>query len=81
MKLIDSSYEIIEQAPGLMGVYKQIEKAARTAYKSEDKITDDSALKMVEALCKSNHGACLEHGTIYLSIPIDEADELAFDRY
>ena len=66
MQFIDSSYEIIEQAPGLMGVYKQIEKAARTAYKSEDKITDDSAPRMVEALCKSNHGACLEHGTIYL---------------
>ena len=24
---------------------------------------------MVEALCKSSHGACLEHGTIYLKIP------------
>lgn len=69
MRFIDSSYEIIEQAPGLMGVYKQIEIAARTAYKSEDKITDDSAPRMVEALCKSNHGACLEHGTIYLKFP------------
>lgn len=66
MRFIDSSYEIIEQTPNLMGVYKQIEKAARTAYKSEDKITEDSAPRMVEALCKSNHGACLEHGTIYL---------------
>ena len=69
MKFIDSNWEIIEQAPGLMGVYKQIEKAARTAYKSEDKITDDSAQRMVESLCKSNHGACLEHGTIYLEVP------------
>jgi thymidylate synthase (FAD) len=57
-----------------MGVYKQIEKAARTAYKSEDKITDDSAPKMVEALCKSNHGACLEHGTIYLEVPMENGD-------
>ena len=71
MRFIDSSYEIIEQAPDLMGVYKQIEKAARTAYKSEDKITDDSAPRMVEALCKSNHGACLEHGAIYLKITYD----------
>ena len=76
MKLIDSSYEIIEQAPGLKGVYKQIEKAARTAYKSEDKITDDSAPRMVEALCKSNHGACLEHGTIYL-----KCDDIGPDEY
>ena len=47
MKLIDSSYKIIEQEPNLLGVYKQIEKAARTAYKSEDKITNDSAKRMV----------------------------------
>lgn len=69
MRLIDASYEIIPQEEGLLGVYKQIEKAARTAYKSEDKITEGSAQKMVEALCKSNHGAALEHGTIYLMIP------------
>ena len=66
MKLIDSSYKIIEQEPNLLGVYKQIEKAARTAYKSEDKITDGSAQRMVESLCKASHGAALEHGTIYL---------------
>lgn len=77
MKLINSKYEIIEQSWGLSGVYKQIEKAARTAYKSEDKITDGSAQRMVDALCKSNHGACLEHGTIYLAIP---AIELTVDQ-
>ena len=71
MKFIDSSYEIINQEPGILGVYKQIEKAARIAYKSEDRITEDSAPRMVEALCKSNHGACLEHGTIYLKITFD----------
>ena len=71
MRLIDPSYEIIEQEPGVLGVYKQIEIAARTAYKSEDKITEGSAEKMVNALCKANHGAALEHGTIYLKITFD----------
>ena len=66
MRFIDPSVEIIEQEEGLLGVYKQIEKAARTAYKSEDKITEGSAQRMVESLCKLNHGAALEHGTIYL---------------
>lgn len=74
MRLIDASYEIIEQEPNILGVYKQIEKAARTAYKSEDKITEGSAQRMVEALCKSNHGACLEHGTIYLEVPMENGD-------
>ena len=70
MRLIDPSYEIIPQEEGLLGVYKQIEIAARTAYKSEDKIAEGSAQRMVEALCKASHGAALEHGTIYLKIPM-----------
>ena len=30
MKLINSSFEILEQEPGLQGIYKQIELAGRT---------------------------------------------------
>ncbi len=74
MRWVDPSYEIIPQEEGLLGVYKQIEKAARTSYKSEDRITEGSAQKMVEALCKSSHGACLEHGTIYLEVPMENGD-------
>ena len=40
MKLIESNVEYIPQAEGLEGIYKQIEIAGRTAYKSEDKIVD-----------------------------------------
>ena len=71
MKFIDSSVEIIEQEPGLIGAYKQIEKAARVSYKSEDRITEGSAQKMVNALIKNGHNACLEHGTIYLKMSYD----------
>ena len=66
MKLIDSKVEVIEQLPGLDGVYKQIELAGRTCYKSEDKITEDSAKEFVDRMIKSSHGAMLEHGTVYL---------------
>lgn len=71
MRFIDSNVEIIEQEPGLLGIYKQIEKAARLSYKSEDKITEVSAKSMVETLVKNKHFACLEHGTIYLKITFD----------
>lgn len=71
MRLIKPSYEIWEQESGLKGVYKQIEVAGRTCYKSEDKITDDSAKEFVDRMIKSGHGAMLEHGTIYLIIPND----------
>lgn len=66
MKLIKQSYEIIPQALGLDGIYKQIEKAGRTCYKSEDKITEDSSEKFVERMINSKHTAMLEHGTVYL---------------
>lgn len=68
MKLIESKVEVIEQQPGLDGVYKQIELAGRTCYKSEDKITEDSAKEFVDRMIKSKHGAMLEHGTVYLII-------------
>lgn len=66
MKLIKPSWEIWEQEPGLEGVYKMIEKVGRVCYKSEDKITEDSAKPFVDRLMKSKHGAMLEHGTVYL---------------
>ena len=43
MRLIKPSIEILEQGSGIQGIYKQIEKAGRTAYKSENYITEGSA--------------------------------------
>ena len=76
MQLIEPKFEIIEQLPGMEGMYKQIELAGRTCYKSEDKITEDSAKGFVDRMIASGHGAMLEHGTVYLTIPGEhEPDE------
>lgn len=64
MKLIESSVQIIKEKDP----YKMIELAGRTCYKSEDKITEDSAKEFVNRMIKLGHGAMLEHGTIYLKI-------------
>lgn len=74
MKLIKPSFEIWNQPTGLEGVYKQIEKVGRVCYKSEDKITEDSAKPFVDRMVKSGHGAMLEHGTVYLDIPNSAGD-------
>ena len=74
MKLIKPSFEIIDQKSGLEGMYKQIELAGRTCYKSEDKITETSAKEFVDRMIKSGHGAMLEHGTVYLAIPYSPFD-------
>ena len=71
MKLIKPSFEIWDQQEGLEGVYKQIERAGRVCYKSEDKITETSAKEFVERMIKSGHGAMLEHGTVYMKFKTD----------
>lgn len=71
MKLIKPSFEILDQQCGLEGIYKQIEISGRTCYKSEDKITEDSAKEFVDRMIKSGHGAMLEHGTVYLGMPVE----------
>lgn len=65
MKLINSSYEILPQAPRMEGVYKQIELAGRTCYKSVRK-EGTTAKDFVDRMIKSQHYAMLEHGTVYL---------------
>lgn len=61
MKIVEQSYEIISNVGMLK---KDIEFAGRTCYKSEDKITDESAEKFVSKLIKNGHDAMLEFGDI-----------------
>lgn len=68
MKLIKPYFEIIEQGLSIEDMYKHIELCGRNAYKSEDKITDDSAKVFVDKICKAKHGSVLEHGTVYLTV-------------
>lgn len=81
MKLIKPSVEYISQEGGLDGIYRQIERCARTCYKSEDRITEDSAKKMVDGLIKSGHGAMLEHGTVYLYLEVTPFNAFSHFEY
>ena len=66
MEFIVAGFEIIEQEPGLEGVYKAAELPGRICYGSQDRMAPGTAKKFCEGLMKSNHGAPLEHGTVYL---------------
>ena len=92
MKLINSSVEVIEPTGyTLQDIYKQIELAGRTCYKSEDNMTDTSAKDFVNRMVASKHYAMLEHGTVYLKFTdnavrtmiIDhiKCDEYLYDDY
>lgn len=70
MKLINQSYEICNQTDfSISGIYKHIEKCTRVAYKSEDKITENSAESFVNKLLNMKHLAPMEFGTIHFKIP------------
>ena len=72
MNIIDASYEILSELDKNK-IYKQIELAARTCYKSEDKITNGSAEKLIKALIKNKHEAMLEHWSISVKFICDRA--------
>lgn len=77
MKLIKPSVEYIPQED----LYKHIEFCSRVCYKSEDRITEDSAKKMVDGLIKAGHGAMLEHGTVYLYLDVTPFNAFSHFEY
>lgn len=80
MKFIKPSYEILSQNPGIEGIYEAIERAGRVCYKSTRK-EGTTAKDFVNKMIKSGHLGVLEHGTVYLKIPIKEYEENYKNKY
>lgn len=70
MNVIEPSISLEHPVDGLE-VLKHIERAGRTCYKSEDKITDGSAEKFVKMILKSGHHSVLEHYNISVRVICD----------
>jgi thymidylate synthase (FAD) len=70
MKII-SPYFIIESSIDSDKILETIEKAGRTAYKSEDKISPGTSRKFVSMIIKRGHGSVLEHAIITVRIICD----------
>lgn len=77
MKLVNPSYEILEQGSGLGGIYEAIERAGRTCYKST-RPEGQTAKDFVDRMIASQHHAMLEHGTVYLKVPVYNANCIDF---
>lgn len=70
MKIIEPSFEIVDDINGLE-ILQRIEKAGRTCYKSEDKITEDSCKAFVASIMKSGHHSVIEHEKVSVRIICD----------
>jgi len=69
MKIIQPSVEVWPFEPEKM--LKNIELAGRVCYKSEDKITEDSYIKMVSQLIAKGHHSVLEHEKLTVKFIVD----------
>ena len=72
MQAIKAYYQIYNDVNGDAILHK-IENIARVCYKSENKIKEGSAEKMVAALIRSNHEAMLEHASLTVKFVCDRA--------
>lgn len=70
MILVKPSFEILTDLDG-MRMVRNIERAGRVCYKSEDKITDESAEKFVRGIIKSGHHSVIEHESLSVKFICD----------
>ena len=70
MKIIKPYTEIIDSING-QEILKKIELCGRVCYKSEGRITDDSAEKFVASIIKRGHEAVLEHVSFTVKFVVD----------
>ena len=70
MKIIDPYFEILHMADK-DEMLNLLEKAARTCYKSEDKISSGSAGQLLKRLMKTGHESVIEHISITVRLICD----------
>ena len=70
MKIIKPNARIVSSVDG-DAILKRIEEYGRVCYKSEDRITEDSAKRFVENLVKRGHESVLEHISVTVKFVCD----------
>ena len=70
VKIVSPNIEVITPLDGDY-ILKHLERCARNCYKSEDKITADSAQKMIKKLIDLGHEAMIEHFSVTVKLTTD----------
>jgi len=71
MQILKPKFEILTPQSRIDDINKMIEVVGRTCYRSEDRITDDSATRFVKMLKNKGHWAMLEHEVISVRLTVD----------
>ena len=72
MKIMNSQASVLVENDPI----KKIEKCGRVCYKSEDKITEDSAEKFVANIIKRGHEAVLEHASFIFQVSYNVYEDM-----
>ena len=64
-------YATIDEEIDAKAIIKKVERACRTCYRSEDKIEEGSAERLIRSCIKRGHHSILEHGSITFRIVCD----------
>ena len=73
MKVIQASYEILTDLSDPIKILKDIERAGRVCYKSENNITDDSCITFCKNILNRGHEAVIEHSQLSVKFTVDRA--------
>lgn len=71
--IVEPGWSWIDDGPYFDEITRRLELAGRTCYKSEERITDESADKFVRMICRNNHVSVLEHESISVRIVCSRA--------
>lgn len=70
MRVIGPSFVIEDEIDGQQ-ILRNLERYGRTCYKSEDKMTSDSAPKFVASILRSGHESVIEHEKVTVRVICD----------
>lgn len=70
MKIIHPYFEILDNVDG-REILKKLELIGRVCYKSESKITNESAEKFIKNIIKSGHESVIEHEKVSVRVVCD----------
>ena len=80
IEIVNAGFVIEDEIDGEK-ILKNIERAGRTCYKSEDKITSDSSKKFVAMIIKSGHDSVIEHEKVTVRVICDRGVTHEFVRH
>ena len=75
MKVISPGFEILDQYFKQGRILEQIERCGRVCYKSEDKITEESALPFITGIIKRGHESVIEMANLVMDVKAGSRDD------